>query len=86
MARAEPEPVEAKPIERPGPVAVRGDLPVGHWLRGKRAATVVWSGEVDQVEVGGKLISVRSAVELAAPEKPAEPIEEKPIEEIARVR
>lgn len=85
MAHAEPEPIEpteAKPVERPGPVAVRDDLPAGHWLRGRRAATVVWSGEVDQVEVAGRLVAVRDAAELAAVEKP---VEEKPAA-VARVR
>lgn len=86
MAHAEPEPVEAKPVAAEADVSkipVRSDLPAGHWLAGKRAARVVWSGETDQVVVGDKLVAVRDAVELAAAE--AEPVEEKPIEEPGEV-
>lgn len=82
MARAEPEPVDVKAVAAEADVSkipVRSDLPAGHWLAGKRAARVVWSGEMDQVVIGEKLISVRDAAALVAAE--AEPIED-PIEEV----
>jgi hypothetical protein len=87
MAHAE---LEAEEVEKViaaeadvAAIPVRSDLPVGHWLAGRRAARVVWSGELDQVVVDGRLVTARTVAELAAAEKPIEekPIEEKPAEE-----
>ena len=101
MSQAEPIDVEPeeKPVEARAEaevdvkaIPVRSDLPVGHWLRDRRAARVVWSGETDQVVIGDKLVAVRDAAALAEAEKPVEepkPIEpgdEEPDEEEIRVR
>ena len=85
-AEIELEPVEAKPVAAEADVSkipVRSDLPAGHWLAGKRAARVVWSGETDQVVIADKLVAVCDAAALAVAEaEPVEePIEEKPIDE-----